>query len=65
MNKHLRGPPGFFQQRRIHPGDLTGMTEPCGALPRKCLFIYFESTSGEVIGVKAHPAVPITSLHQP
>jgi hypothetical protein len=21
-------------------GDLTGMTEPCGALPRKCLFIY-------------------------
>jgi hypothetical protein len=23
-----------------HPGDLTGMTEPCGALPRKCLFSY-------------------------
>jgi hypothetical protein len=23
-----------------HPGVLTGMTEPCGALPRKCLFIY-------------------------
>jgi hypothetical protein len=25
-----------------HPGDLTGMTEPCGALPRKCLFMFIQ-----------------------
>jgi hypothetical protein len=31
-----------------HPGDLTGMSEPCGALPRKCLFIYTVMEGGSI-----------------
>jgi hypothetical protein len=47
INIYAGEPEGFLQQRGIsptplpHPGDVTGMSEPCGALPRKCLFIRY------------------------
>jgi hypothetical protein len=40
----------------LHEWDLTGMTEPCGALPRKCLFIYRHPHN------PFHPTIPCQSL---
>jgi hypothetical protein len=45
-NSNPVGPAGFHQTSRIpltplpHPGDLTGMSEPCGALPRKFIYLF-------------------------
>jgi hypothetical protein len=33
------------RHRAPSPGSLTGLMEPCGALPRKCLFMWFVRSS--------------------
>jgi hypothetical protein len=33
-----------------HPGDLIGMSEPCGALPRKCLFVHYPFSQNPRMG---------------
>jgi hypothetical protein len=49
-----------------HPGDLTGMSEPCGALPRKGLFIYLGPSPGLGLTAAALPCGRICTLrHYP